>query len=133
MAGKRLYKFVDVKADTPVYKLGVFDQLHVLLRQLTHDDADDLANEDIANQEILTLKANLKDFIDRATKQAREGKVHVVVVNVDSKFKPVLREVLTSKDITEYYYVRLRKPKVEYDGVELDYQVEFTVKEGSNG
>lgn len=125
---KKLYSFVQVDDNTPIQKLKITDQLRVLLKQLTTDPANELANEDYATQQILTLKADLSDFLYRATAPVRNGRNKKVTVAIDNKFKPVLYEVLNAPDIKNFYKVRIAEPKIEYD-IPYNIMVELTVKE----
>lgn len=125
---KKLYSYVEVDESTPVQKLKITDQLRLLLRVLTHDDANDLKNDDIATTHVLTLKANLFDIFYRSTAPIRNGQKKNVVVSVDSTFEPVLNEVISSPDIANYYNVQVAKPEIEYD-VPYNFLVKLTVKE----
>ena len=124
---KKLYSFVDVDESTPVNKLSLLDQVRLLLHKWTADPANELKNEDIATVEILTLKANLQDYIHKATEPIRTGKKTNVVFTVDNMFEPVLDEVLNSSDITSYYTVEVAKPKIEYD-IPYTTMVKLTVR-----
>lgn len=129
MAGrKKLYSFVEVSDSVPIQKLKIRDQLRILLKQITMDPANDLKNQDIANEHILQLKATLFDFIHKATAPIRNGLKHSVVMSVDSSFKPVLNEVLLSPDITNYYEVKVASPHIEYD-IPYNIMVKLTVKD----
>ena len=125
---KKLYSYVDVDDSTPISKLSVLDQIRLLIKQWTTDPANELKNEDIATSELLTLKANLQDYIYKATAVIRSGKAKNVVVTVDTKFRPVLYEVLNSADIINYYKVEIAQPEIEYD-IPFNIMIKFTVKE----
>lgn len=127
MAGKKLYTYVDVDDKTPVQKLSIMDQLRIILKKLTEDPANELKTEDQVTQEYLMLQANLSDFIERATEAIRKGKRNSVVMQISNQFDPVLNDVLTSKKITDYYEVRIARPKIEYD-IPFDIMVKLTVK-----
>lgn len=128
MTGKKLYSFVEVDAKTPIQKLKVTDQFRVLLKHLTYDDANDLRNEDVVTQEYMTLKANLSDFLRKATEPIREGKSKEVIVNISSYFNTVFDEVINSHEIADFYTVSVVKPKIEYD-IQYDFMVKLRVKE----
>lgn len=125
---KKLYRFIEINDDIPIHKLKIIDQIRVLWHHISHDDATELANDDYATAQRLTLKADLLDFIWKSTALIRSGKHKNVVMNIDSKFKPVLNEVLKSKDIMDYYEVKIAEPKIEYD-VPYNIVVSLTVKE----
>lgn len=125
--GKRLYTFVEVDDSTPIQKLKVSDQLRLLLKSLTYDAANELKNEDIVTKERLTLKANLSDFLRRATDPIRRGDKQSVVVNISTIFDPVFDEVITSHEIADFYTVDVVRPKISYD-LPYDIMVRLTVK-----
>lgn len=126
--GKKLYTFVEVDDSTPIQKLSIMDQLRVLLKSVTYDAANDLHNEDIVTKERLTLKANLSDFLRRATEPIRSGKSKEVIVNISNKFDPVFEEVITSHEIADFYHVSVVRPKIEYD-IPYDFMLKLRVKE----
>lgn len=127
MKGKVLYSYVDVDDSTPIQRLSVLDQLRVLLRQFTYDDGNELKNEDIVTQEYLTLKANLSEFLRKATFPIRKGKRKEVIVNISTSFNPVFREVVTSPEIANYYHVSIVRPKSNYN-LPYDMLVRLRVK-----
>lgn len=126
--GKRLYTFVDVDDSTPIQKLPLLDQLRVLFKSLTYDDANELKNEDIVTSEYLTLKANLLSFLRTATAPIRNGRRREVVLAISSQFQPVFNEVMRSKEITDYYHVSIARPKTDYD-LPYDTLVRLRVKD----
>lgn len=126
--GKKLYSFVEVDDSTPIQKLKISDQLRVLLKHLTYDAANELKNDDIVTQEYLTLKANLAEFLRRATAPIRAGKYKEVIVNVSNQFDPVFDEVIHSHEIADFFNVDVVRPKIEYD-IAYDFMVRLSVKE----
>lgn len=126
--GKKLYSFVEVDDSTPIQKLKISDQLRVLLKSLTYDPANELKNEDIVTKEYLTLKANLSEFIRQATEPIRRGKNKEVIVNISTKFNPVFQDVISSREIVDFYDVAIVKPKIEYD-IPYDFMVRLRVKD----
>ena len=126
--GKKLYSFVEVNDSTPIQKLKIKDQLRVLLKHLTYDAANELKSEDAVTMEILTLKANLSDFLHRATEPIRRGDNKEVIVNISSNFEPVFKEVIESHEIADFFYVDVVRPKIEYD-IPYDFMVRLRVKE----
>lgn len=126
--GKVLYTFVDVDDSTPIQKLSIMDQLRVLVKSLTYDAANDLKNEDIVTHEYMTLRANLTDFLRKATAPIRSGKSHEVIVNISTRFNPVFDEVIHSKEIADFYDVAVVTPEIEYD-IPYDFMVRLRVKE----
>lgn len=126
--GKKLYSFVEVDDSTPIQKLKISDQLRLLLKSLTYDPANELKNDDIVTQEYMTLKANLSEFLRRATEPIRKGKRKEVIVNVSTHFNPVFEDVINSHEIADFYYVSVVRPKIDYD-IPYDFMVRLTVKE----
>lgn len=39
---KKLFSFVDVTENTPIQKLSVMDQVRVMIKKMSHDDAEEL-------------------------------------------------------------------------------------------
>lgn len=126
--GKKLYSFVEVDDSTPIQKLKISDQLRVLLKSLTYDPANELKNDDIVTQEYMTLKANLSEFLRRATEPIRKGKRKEVIVNISTHFNPVFEDVINSHEIADFYYVSVVRPKIEYD-IPYDFMVRLRVKD----
>lgn len=126
--GKKLYSFVEVSDKTPIQKLSISDQLRVLLKHLTYDPANELRTEDSVTTERMTLKANLSEFLRKATIPIREGKKKEVIVNISNKFDPVFEEVINSRDIKDFFEVSVVRPKIEYD-IPFDFMVRLRVKE----
>ncbi len=127
-AEKRLFTFVEVNDKTPIQKLSLMDQLRVLLKQATYDPANELHNDDIVTTEYMTLKANLSEFLRKATEPLRLGKKKEVIVNISTEFNPVFEEVIKSHEIADFFYVSVVKPKIEYD-IPYDFLVMLRVKE----
>lgn len=127
-AEKRLFTFIEVDDRTPIQKLSLSDQLRVLLKQFTYDPANELRNDDIVTTKYMTLKANLSEFLRKATEPLRNGSKREVIVNVSTDFNPVMEEVLNSHEIKDFYYVSVVKPKIEYD-IPYDYLVRLRIKE----
>lgn len=126
--GKKLYSYVDVDDSTPIQKLKIWDQLRVLLKHLTYDPANELKSEDAVTTELMTLRANLSTFLKKATDPIRKGKRKEVIVNVSNKFDPVFDEVVKSPEISNFFYVDVVRPKIDYD-IPYDFIVRLRVKE----
>lgn len=112
---QRLYSYTQIDDRTPIQKLSVWDQLRVLLRQITHSKKNELATEDAVTHATLTLRANLLDFISKATRSIREGKHTSVTMKISNQFDPVLDEVLSSPSVKNYYNVTVQRPDIDYD------------------
>lgn len=127
-AEKRLFRFIEVDDKTPIQKLSLSDQLRVLVKQFTYDPANELRNDDIVTTQYMRLKANLSEFLRKATEPLRSGEKKEVIVNVSTEFNPVFEEVLNSHEIADFYHVAVVKPKIEYD-IPYDYLVRLHIKE----
>lgn len=125
--GQKLYRYVEVDDKTPVQKLGLGDQFRLLLRKLTEDPANELKSEDAVTAEYLRLVADCTDFIKKSTEKLRLGVKEVVVVQLSNEFKPVLKDVLNSNSIRNYYDVRIASPKINYD-IPYEYLLEISLK-----
>lgn len=128
MAERKLYTFVEVDDKTPVQKLSIADQLRVILKKITEDPANELANEDAVTRERLILKANLTEFLRKSVEPIKRGKRKEVVIEVSNMFDPVLDEVLKSKAIRNYYSVEIARPHVEYN-IPLNILLRIKVKQ----
>lgn len=126
--GKKLYRYAEYNDDMPVQKLTIGDQMRMLLKQLTHDPANELSVEDAVTQERMTLRANLTNFLRKATEPIRSGEKREVIVNVSNKFNPVFDDVLKSPEITNFFDVYTVAPDIEYD-IPFDIMVKLRVKE----
>jgi len=125
MKKKKLFSFIEVTDDTPIQKLSFLEQLRVMVKRLSEVDTEQLKVESAETVYKLQLKANLLEFLERATDPIRHGEHTSVTVAVSSKFLPVLDDVLTSTAIASYYYVTVRKPDIDYD---IDYTIEITLE-----
>ena len=125
MKGKKIFSFVEVDDSTPIQKLSLGEQLRVLIRRATNGDREQLKADDAETVYNLQLKANLLEFLYKATEKVRQGEHHSVTVSISSKFLPVLDDVLQSRSIASYYDVKVFKPEIEYD---IDYYIEVTLE-----
>ena len=126
--GKKLYTYVEVSDDTPIQKLSVIDQIRVLLKHLTYDPSNELKSEDAVTAERMRLKADLTEFLHKATDPIRKGDKHEVIVNISNKFDPVFEEVITSPSIANFFTTDVVRPKIEYD-IPYDFMLRLRVKD----
>ena len=124
-SGKKLYSYVDVDDNTPVQKLKLSDQFRLLLRKLTEDPANELKADDAVTAEYLRLRADLTEFIRKASEPLKLGKNTEVVVQISNAFKPVLKDVLSSPEIRNYYKIQVAAPKIDYD---IDFEYLLSIK-----
>lgn len=123
---EKVYEYVVVNDNVPIQKLPLLDLIRVLIKELTKDVAKQLDNESEINTELMTLKANLYDFLEKATDVIREGTHYAVLVEVPSLYTPVWKEVINSDLFTKHYNVTVFKPDIEYD-LPFNYTILFEV------
>lgn len=124
---RKLFSYIEVDDNTPIQKLGVMDQLRVLIRKMGQDDASELTAEDAVTQNLLQLKADLLQLLDDALEPIRMGKKYAVSLSISNEFDPVLDEVLKSSRIANYYDVTVTRPDIEYD-ITYNMRVDLVVK-----
>lgn len=115
MADELLYKFLDADDSVPLPKLKLSEQLRLLVRHLTYDAAKELEAEDLVTTEYLSRKADLLEFINKATESIKKGKHKNVTLSISSKFSDVLDDVIKSPQIQNYFIVSVARPRIEYD------------------
>lgn len=126
LGGKKLFSFIEVDENTPIQKLSVMDQFRVLIKKMTADDSAELMAEDAVTLNLLRLKADLTGLLDKALEPIRQGKRRAVSISLSNEFDPVLDEVINSPNISNYYYVDVTRPDIEYDipyKIRLDLEV----------
>ena len=84
--GKRLMEYVDVTDNTPIQKLSALDQIRVLLKKLTHDDAAELQAENAVTRHSLELQADLSEMLNKALDPLRRGQSSAVSVSLPSVY-----------------------------------------------
>lgn len=128
MKGKRLYTFIDADDSVPFSKLKIGEQLRILMRKLTYDPAVELAAEDAVTAEYLQLRADLLDFINKAVDPIRKGNHTNVTLAISGKFAVVLDDVIASKELRNYFHIKVSRPKTDYDA-HADILLRLEVKE----
>lgn len=128
MAKKKLFSFIDVDENTPIQKLSVMDQIRVIIKKMSHDDAEELRAEDAVTQNLLHLKADLLGFLDKSLEPLRQGKKRAVSLSIPNLYDPVLDEVLQSSKIANFYDVTITRPDIEYD-IKYNIRVDLVIKE----
>lgn len=126
--GKKLFSFIEVDENTPIQKLSVMDQLRVLVKKITADDAAELMADNAVTISMLKLKADLQAILDNALDPIRKGKRYAVSISIPNEFDPVLEEVLDSPRIKSYYNVYVTRPDIEYD-IPYDIRLDLEVKD----
>lgn len=123
--GKKLFSFLEVTDETPIQKLSMMDQFRLLVRKLSSSDAEQLKAEDAETVYQLQLKADLQEFLHKATAKVRDGDEKSVTMSISSKFLPVLNEVLEGSTIKPFYTYKMVQPEVDLD---IDYFVRLTLE-----
>lgn len=127
--GKRLMEYVDVTDNTPIQKLSALDQIRVLLKKLTHDDAAELQAENAVTRHSLELQADLSEMLNKALDPLRRGQSSAVSVSLPSVYESVIDDVFNNSRINQYYNVKISKPSIEYDGVPYNFRLDLEVKD----
>lgn len=123
---EKVYEYVVLNDNVPVQKLSLLDLIRTIIKELTKDVTKQLDNDSILNVELMTLKANLYDFLYKATDTIRKGEHYAVSVEVPSLYTPVLDEVINEDIFTKHYKVSILKPDMEYD-LPFNYNIVFEV------
>lgn len=124
---RKLFSFIEVDENTPIQKLTVMDQIRVVIKKMTHDDAAELMAADAVTQQQLRLKADLIGFLDTCLAPIREGKNRAVSISLSNEFDPVIDEVFNSRRIANYYDVKITRPDIDFD-VKYFMRVDMEVK-----
>ena len=112
---QKLSSYIEIDDNTPMIKLSIRDQMRVILNKMAHDDARELDNEDEFAISEAKRRANLEDFLRKATKPLREGVHTSVSLRISSEFDDILKDVLESPQISRYYTVKMVRPEVDYN------------------
>ena len=122
-------EYVDVTDNTPIQKLSALDQIRVLLKKLTHDDAAELQAENAVTRHSLELQADLSEMLNKALDPLRRGQSSAVSVSLPSVYENVIDDVFNNSRINQYYNVKISKPSIEYDGVPYNFRLDLEVKD----
>lgn len=125
---QKLFSYIEVDQNTPIQKLTVMDQFRVLLKKMAEDDSAELLAEDAVTQNLMHLKADLVGLLDEALEPIRQGKRFAVSIDLSNDFDPVLKEVLSSTRIANYYNVTVTRPNIEYD-IPYTMRLDMEIKE----
>lgn len=126
---QKLFTYVEVDDRMPIQKLSIKDQIRVMIKNATKDDANELKADDASTIYALQLKADLLEFIHKSTEPIRNGKHSAVTMLVSNKFDPILYEVLDSPAVTSFYNVSVSSPEIDYD---IPYMNEITLEVKTN-
>lgn len=125
--GKRLMEYVDVTDNTPIQQLSAIDQIRVLLKKMTHDDAAELQAENAVTRHALELQADLSSILNKALDPLRRGQAKAVSLSLPSVYDSVLDDVFNNSKIKEYYNTKIMRPEVDYD-IPYNFRLDVEVK-----
>lgn len=121
-----VYNYIDDER-VPIQRLTVLDQIRTLIKKVTSSSDSHLKGNKALLDKVSELEANLNEFLEQATKRLRERKEGYVKMEIDSMFKPVFDKVITSSRWTNYYNIKVEKPKTNLD-ISFLYIVEMELK-----
>lgn len=116
----KLYTYIDSDDNTSLDNLPFKDKiLAILFQWFKTSGKEEIQNDrlkSILTNDQLILQADLISFIDKALIPIKQGKRKKVILEIDSIFKNVLKNVLDSKKYKDFYLVEILKtPKIEYN------------------
>ena len=118
--GTKLYSYVDADDNTSLDGLSFSDKLLASLFQYFKTSGKEQYNKDrlenIVSEDLLVLQADLVSFINKALEPIKQGRKRKVILEIDSVFAPVLKNVTESSKYKDYYDIEILKwPKVDYN------------------
>jgi hypothetical protein len=119
----RLYSYIDTTDDTSLEDVGFVQKAIAIIFQWFKESGRESAERDklenIVSEDLLTLQADLIQYIDKALEPIKQGKKRKVTLSIDSNFVPVLESSMEKyKSTFNIDYVSW--PKVDY---KYNYQV----------
>lgn len=120
-------EYVDVTDNTPIQQLSAIDQIRVLLKKMTHDDAAELQAENAVTRHALELQADLSSILNKALDPLRRGQAKAVSLSLPSVYDSVLDDVFNNSKIKEYYNTKITRPEVDYD-IPYNFRLDVEVK-----
>ncbi len=127
MEKEKVYEYVELDDRIPIQKLSLMDQLRIVLKRFTYDAGQELKRDDAVTKEEMRLRADLTDFLYKATNPIRIGEKRKVLMEISNKFDPVFNSVISSKKFTNYYNIKVMRPQIDYD-VPFLFRLELEVK-----
>ena len=94
MEGEIVSTHIKVTENTTVAKMGVLDQIKLLLRKLSNDDAAELNAVQKLSASELKIKASLMRLFETAVEGFDSGEHTSVTLSVASRYIPYLDEVI---------------------------------------
>ena len=120
-------EYVEVTDNTPIQQLSAIDQIRVLLKKMTHDDAAELQAESAVTRHALELQADLSAILNKALDPLRRGQAKAVSLSLPSVYDSVLNDVFNNSKINEYYNTKITRPEVDYD-IPYNFRLDVEVK-----
>lgn len=97
MEGEVVSTHIKVTENTTVAKMGVMDQIKLLLRKFNNDDVAELNAAEKLSASQLKLKASLMRLFETAVEGFDSGQHHSVTLSVSSRYLPFLDEVIDER------------------------------------
>ena len=118
--GTKLYSYVDADDNTSLDGLSFFEKVLALIFQYFKTSGREQYNKDrlegMVSEDLLVLQADLVSFMNKALEPIKQGRRKSVVIEIDSVFAPVLKNVLENSRYKDYYNIEIAKwPKVDYN------------------
>lgn len=85
---------IKVTEDTTLAKLGVFDQIKLLISKFNNNDVAELDATEKLSGAAARMKASLIKLINTATEDLHDGTRQSVTMQVSSKYLPYLDDVI---------------------------------------
>lgn len=85
---------IKVTEDTTLAKLGVFDQIKLLISKFNNNDVAELDAAEKLSGAAARMKASLIKLINTATEDLHDGTSQSVTMQVSSKYLPYLDDVI---------------------------------------
>lgn len=119
MEGEVVSTHIKVTENTTVAKMGIIDQVKLLLRKFSNDDAAELNAVEKLSASELRIKASLMRLFDTAVEGFETGQHTSVTLSVSSRYLPYLDEVIDDTyGMGRFYDFTVHKkdlpPTVEY-------------------
>ena len=129
MKTKVMYEYVKIDDKIPIHKLNLVDMIRAIFLKINESDANNLKNEQMVIHHKNVLKAELIDFIKKATEPIRRGERTNVLTRVSSDYLPVMEAVFSEHVFSNFYEIKVRPPRKLWPGVKAKYKVFIRLKE----
>lgn len=104
MEGEVVNIAIKATENTTLAKLSMWDQFKLLLRKFSNDDVAELDAAEKLSGVQLRMQASLQRLFTTAAEGLKEGKHKSVTLQVSSKYKPYLDDVIDKKRGMGRYY-----------------------------